>query len=270
MNSFNNLRYVNCAELGLSHVLLTEDGRLFNQLTGKEIFPSLQNGSYRVELQSYDLGHRVRYSLEHMKGYYFRAPWRQCIVYPYCQCTFVNASQYYVLSNGNVFSTKTWDYLVGNLSHDGYVRVLLTDDNGVMKTTPLHRLVAMAFIPNPESKNEVNHKDGNKLNNDISNLEWTWSYENMAHAMKNGLRKSVVSDDQIHEICKMLEAGYRNCEIRDTLGVPIHCVKDIKGGCHMRISKEYNIPRTKHFNLRPSNNPTGAQRTRISTCANTP
>lgn len=52
----------------------------------------------------------------------------------------------------------------------------------------IHRLVAQAFIPNPENLPEVNHKDGNKLNNSVCNLEWSTSSDNCNHAIANGLR----------------------------------------------------------------------------------
>lgn len=54
----------------------------------------------------------------------------------------------------------------------------------------VHRLVALTYIPNPNNKPCINHKDGNKLNNHISNLEWVTVQENNAHAVKTGLMKS--------------------------------------------------------------------------------
>lgn len=56
-----------------------------------------------------------------------------------------------------------------------------------MKTHLVSRLVATAFIPNPENKEEVNHKNGNPLDNSAGNLEWVTRSENIRHAFKNGL-----------------------------------------------------------------------------------
>lgn len=71
----------------------------------------------------------------------------------------------------------------------GYLMVGLCRD-GKMKWGKIHRLVATAFIPNPENKREVNHKDGNKKNNHVDNLEWATASENMKHAFSMGLKKA--------------------------------------------------------------------------------
>ena len=68
----------------------------------------------------------------------------------------------------------------------GYERVVLTK-NGIRKTYSVHKLVALAFIPNPENKKTINHKDGNKRNNNVSNLEWATEKENQIHKWNNGL-----------------------------------------------------------------------------------
>lgn len=74
------------------------------------------------------------------------------------------------------------------LSNRGYFAVRLTV-NGLTKTKMVHRLLAEAFLLNPLNKLEVNHIDGNKLNNNLDNLEWVTSGENQKHAWRIGLRK---------------------------------------------------------------------------------
>lgn len=72
------------------------------------------------------------------------------------------------------------------LNHQGYYRVRLSKD-GKKLPCRVHRLVAVAFIPNPKNKSHVNHKDGDKLNNAADNLEWVTHTENMKHARRIGL-----------------------------------------------------------------------------------
>jgi hypothetical protein len=71
----------------------------------------------------------------------------------------------------------------------GYLQNELST-NGNRKNWALHRLVALAFIGNPENKPQINHIDGNKINNHIDNLEWVTRKENMEHAWNTGLFES--------------------------------------------------------------------------------
>lgn len=71
----------------------------------------------------------------------------------------------------------------------GYYGVSLMK-NDKKKRIEIHRLIAITFIPNPADKPQVNHKDGDKLNNRVSNLEWCTGSENCKHCLLNGLRKT--------------------------------------------------------------------------------
>jgi len=97
----------------------------------------------------------------------------------------INDFPNYSVSNfGNVMNTTTNKRMKLNVN-TGYHHVSLVNDVG-QKTFTVHRLLAISFIENPENKPEVNHKDKNKLNNNLSNLEWNTRLENNKHRC-NGL-----------------------------------------------------------------------------------
>lgn len=100
----------------------------------------------------------------------------------------------YEVSNlGNVRNRLTGKVLRPFKNGKGYLRVDLCK-NGKEKTFLVHRLVATAFIPNPDNKPQVNHIDGCKSNNYISNLEWCNSSENVSHSYRTGLSHTIVTD----------------------------------------------------------------------------
>ena len=75
------------------------------------------------------------------------------------------------------------------LNNHGYPCVTIKYLDGHQKVVATHRLVALAFLPNPDNKPQINHIDGNKQNNNISNLEWCTASENLKHAFRTGLNK---------------------------------------------------------------------------------
>ena len=79
--------------------------------------------------------------------------------------------------------------LTQRISNKGYLTVTLSK-NGQSNTKAVHRLLAQAFIPNPDNKPIINHRNGNKLDNAIDNLEWVTYSENAFHAYRTGLYKS--------------------------------------------------------------------------------
>ena len=94
--------------------------------------------------------------------------------------------RYMVSPEGKVFSKVKGKIKESFISKTGYERVTLWY-HGKQKKFSVHRLVAMAYIPNPNNYPMVNHIDGNKLNNNVSNLEWCDCSMNVQHAYRTGL-----------------------------------------------------------------------------------
>jgi hypothetical protein len=231
-------------EIGLPYMRLWMSGIIYDHYTNTVRYPQ-KNGSF--DHVNRITGVRIRCNIKHLIGFFFKAPWRLAYKIRYKSLSFVNCSKYCIVENGTVFSLYSMDYIKGTHSVDGYPKVGLIDDNNKWDSFMLSRLVAIAFIPNPENKPEVNHIDGNKDNNCVSNLEWNYSWENTEHALKHGLRKSVLDDRTIHAICKLLQDGCTVTEIMYKLNVPKHTVLGIKSGVHNRIAKDYVFQRNKHF-----------------------
>ncbi|ATE84065.1 HNH endonuclease [Lactococcus phage LP0304] len=128
----------------------------------------------------------------------------------------IEAFENYEVSNlGKVRNIKSGRILKPELIHNGYLRHCLYENNK-KKYLFLHKIIATAFIDNPDEKPCVNHIDENKLNNDLSNLEWCTVRENNVHGTRmkriaEKLSKKVVqldlNDNVLNEFESMKQAG---------------------------------------------------------------
>ena len=150
---------------------------------------------------------------------------------------------YAISTSGRLLSYKRgdWRELHPYVSNKGYKYVNLRR-NGQTERYYVHRLVADTFIPNPENKRAVNHIDGDKLNNDVSNLEWVTYQENSKHAYAHGL--SYLPDPEIalskirtRVVATNMDTGYSRefDSQRDAslaLGIsPPHLNQALRGSC---------------------------------------
>lgn len=126
---------------------------------------------------------------------------------------------YEITGNGEVINTRTGRVLKPDVTKYGYERVTLSKYSQ-LKRFYVHRLVALHFIPNPLFRTMVNHKNGNKRDNTVDNLEWCSCQENTIHAFDTGLRArgengahAKLSNDTVHAICNLISKGLKRGEI---------------------------------------------------------
>jgi hypothetical protein len=122
-----------------------------------------------------------------------------------------NYPNYNVSNLGNIKNINTNKVLKINCK-DGYYGISLVNDE-TKKTFKVHRLVALAFIENPENKSDVNHKDKNKLNNIIDNLEWTTQKENIIHGSGKKVAKIDIKTNNIIKIYSTITEAYKELNI---------------------------------------------------------
>ena len=117
----------------------------------------------------------------------------------------------------------------------GYKQVVLTKPDKSRHTLSIHRLVATAYLGEGDGL-QVNHKNGDKLDNSVENLEWVTQLENMKHAFSTGLNSSRgLSPDQVREIRSLLTSGLKNMTIARMLNLEPSLISKIKTG---RIYKD--------------------------------
>ena len=139
--------------------------------------------------------------------------------------------------------------MLGTINEDGYLKVHFKNNNR-NNSYFIHRLIAQTFIDNPYNKEQINHKDGNKLNNKVDNLEWVTNLENQQHAWRNRLKYykgqndikvlQFNMDNKFIKEYKSITDAHKQCGI--SLGNICNCCKGKRssaGGYKWRYKNEW-------------------------------
>jgi uncharacterized protein YerC len=169
----------------------------------------------------------------------------------------------FVTEDGRVFSNKTGRLkeLKQSPTDRGYLDVSILVSKGRSLKKRVHRVVAETYLENPHNLREVDHIDCDKQNNNLYNLEWVSSKENKRRARANGLydntvgekhHNCILTEEQVHQVCKCLQDGVRNKDIAEMMGVHKDTIGHIKqGDIWKEISQNYvfSIKRNKRKSI---------------------
>lgn len=146
---------------------------------------------------------------------------------------------YAVTSCGKVWSYRSKKFLKPSDNGNGYLVVKLYKD-GTQKTLRVHRLVAEAYIDNPDNKPQINHIDKNKTHNYVGNLEWSTAKENIQHSVKDRHENSVkpvvcVETGEVY--CSQVAAAAAIGVHRQCIGNCVRGRQKTTGGYHWRFAE---------------------------------
>lgn len=137
----------------------------------------------------------------------------------------------YTVSKSGVVNNSKGRVIKSRVGHDGYIRINIMEGN-VRVSRQIHRLVALAYIPNPDNLPEVNHKDGDKSNNNDWNLEWCTRSHNVKEAYRLNLRNATGENNACSKLTE-----------KDVLEIRSKYVPKIYHS--YMLAKEYNV--TQHL-----------------------
>jgi hypothetical protein len=147
---------------------------------------------------------------------------------------------YQISDQGRLRSVRTTINYLKPSKTGGYYFAHLTKNNGKSVTQYIHRLVALFFIPNPLNKPEVNHLDGNKQNNNLENLEWATTKENINHSYLIGSSK--VGEDR--HLAKFKNEEVRQIKLKSEAGMKI---KDIAKELNLQYKTVYAVVKKRSY-----------------------
>ena len=155
---------------------------------------------------------------------------------------------YCLTDDYKVYSLNSHKILKEFPDKNGYIKVSLKDRN-----YSLHRIIALVYCDGFKEGLTVNHKDGNKSNNNPSNLEWLTIGDNIRHAFDTGLHgpnhNRIHNENTVINVCRLLQDGLRPTDISKMTGVLRETISEIKlGNIYKEISQDFDFSKQKREN----------------------